>query len=79
MTDHDISKICKRYPHQRKPSEHFEIEDVLDDSDLMGEICKLYDKGITPKMIKEAYKVIEEDRGDDLASDVASIEGREYY
>ncbi|MYX21970.1 hypothetical protein GTY77_18170 [Streptomyces sp. SID8380] len=74
-----IPQILKRHPHQRKDSEHFDIDDVLNDNELYEVICALYDRGITWKWIKEVYKEIEEDRGRDLASDTASIEGRDYY
>ncbi|MEK4474325.1 hypothetical protein NSQ91_14005 [Paenibacillus sp. FSL R7-0048] len=77
--DNDIPKIIRRNLFQQKHGMHFDLEDVLNDSDLMEKIIYLYDIGITVKMIKGAYSDIENERGEDNRTVTESIEGREYY
>lgn len=76
---HSIPEIMRRHPFQKQPSEHFDLEDVLDDYELCKKICYLYDIGITVKMIKAVYLDIESERAEDNRTDNDSIENRDYY
>lgn len=74
----EIPKFARRHNFQKKASEHFDVEDVLDDYELLKKISYLYDIGITVKMIKSVYLDLENERAEDNRTDNESIEGRKY-
>lgn len=75
----EIPRFSRRHNFQKKTSEHFDSEDVLNDYELVKRISYLYDHGITVGMIKDVYSDIENERSEDNRTDNDSIEGREYF
>lgn len=75
----EIPGIARRHNFQKNASEHFDVEDVLDDYELVKKISYLYDIGISVKMITAVYSDIENERSEDNRTDNDSIEGRDYF